>query len=89
MILDEKFVFYDHQSAKNLQSVLKKFGAKSRINEDIYNEQEEIVTGKLDDINRWLLSVADENEDVRNFVLAMREKNLMIRDADEELTRGR
>lgn len=81
MILDEKFVFYDQQSAKNLQSVLKNFGAKNRINEVIYNEQEDIVTGKLDDINRWLLAVSEKNEDIRDFVLAMHEKNLMIRDA--------
>ncbi|EHQ36269.1 hypothetical protein [Methanoplanus limicola] len=85
MIFDEKFVFYDQQSAKNLQLVLKKFGAKSRINEDIYNEQEEIVTGKLDDINRWLLSVADDNNsDIKNIIFAIHEKNVIIKDTIDQ-----
>ncbi|UUX93146.1 hypothetical protein [Methanoplanus endosymbiosus] len=85
MIFDEKFVFYDRESAKDFILVMKKFGAKCRINEVLHNEPEDIITGKMDDINRWILAIADNNDsDIKNIFLAMHEKNEIIKDTIDQ-----
>ena len=80
MLFDETFSFNEPEAARYFASAMKEGDVKCRINETLSNNPRDIVTGKMDDINRWLLAIADDSGDLKESILLLREKNVMLKD---------
>jgi hypothetical protein len=80
MLFDEIFIFKSHECAKSFLSVLKEGGVKTRINETMSNLPRDYVTGKMEDINSWLLALSEEREDLKDAINLMHKKNLELKD---------
>jgi hypothetical protein len=89
MILDEKILINDRKDALELAEWLRKRGCMAGVTETFDSRNEEIITGSIDALDKWLTVMAEEDDDNSEKYAGLKEINQNYKKAVSEVLDGK